>query len=203
MFWIISVVAVLVVISVLIALTSSFFCWSDIRSGNPHWDSVADLTGVWEREKLDGLLGKSTDERGCYALTAEEAKRLPRTEWKQFVERPTVHIGVGVLALLALLAGSERPWLAGTFVGLAALHQIVAWIGATYLVSSVEPEQKPSADPETTPEAESGEASPELPPQVDEEVLDHDDTAIEEPEETASAEGETEKAEPTADEKTS
>ena len=99
MLWLIIISASLV-LAVAISLWASFDSRRDISTGTPRFDSVADVTGIWNRETLDRILGPR-DSEDRYRATAEEIRKIPRRPWKLWLDSEVADIVCMVAAVSA------------------------------------------------------------------------------------------------------
>lgn len=132
MFWFIGLFAI-VVISAGASLVASRDSRRNIASGNPTFASVADVTGIWNRERLDELIGPRDDD-GRYNVGAETVAQLPRTRWKRWFDSDLGDVGCILLAVasavLLTLSYSVAAW---CVLSAAAIYIVAGYAGGTVM----------------------------------------------------------------------
>ena len=132
MLWFI-VLFVFVVIAAGASLVASLGSRNDLATGRPTFESVADLTGIWNRARLDELIGPSGDD-DRYIVDAETVAKIPRTRWKRWFDPGVGDVGCIVLAIAAALLMRSHSLLAWCFVSVAAAYIAVGYIGGVVVV---------------------------------------------------------------------
>lgn len=77
----------LVIIMAGASLQSSRNSHSDIKTGHPSFESIADVTGIWNRQELDEQFGPR-DSQGRYRATPKETGRIAKPAWKRWLDSP-------------------------------------------------------------------------------------------------------------------
>ncbi len=90
MLWIV-LGSMLVFFFIAISLWASVQSWRDVASGSPKYESVADVTGIWNREVLESILGAS-DANDCYHVTPSQVRRIRRPMWKVLFDSETTDV---------------------------------------------------------------------------------------------------------------
>lgn len=105
----------------------------DVASGHPSYDSVADITGLWDRRQLDELLGPR-DENDRYTATAADIDRIPRTWWKQLFDSDAADYVCLLLAIVAPLVYRSSSEVAIALFAVPALYTLLGYQGAVSMV---------------------------------------------------------------------
>ena len=132
MLWFI-VLFVFIVIAAGASLVVSRGSRNDLATGRPTFESVADLTGIWNRARLDELIGPCGDD-DRYIVDAETVAKIPQTWWKRWFDRDLGDVGCIVLAIAAALLMHSNSLLAWCFVTVAAAYIVVGYIGGVAVV---------------------------------------------------------------------
>ena len=105
----------------------------DLATGRPNFDSVADATGIWNRSRLDDLVGpRDGDDR--YAVSAEIVRNIPPTWWKRWFDSDVADVGCVVLSLIGVSLIHSQPSIAWGLVAFSASYIIVAYLGGILVV---------------------------------------------------------------------
>lgn len=106
----------------------------DIASGNPTFDSVADVTGIWNRSELDRVLGPRDDE-DRYCATAQQVYNIPPARWKWLLDNSWCDAVSLILALTApVLYAMQSPGAGITLLGCSAAYQLIGYGSALVAV---------------------------------------------------------------------
>ncbi len=106
----------------------------DITGGHPKFDSVADATGVWNRTRLDQLLGpRDSDDR--YTATAEQVYSIPKTWWKRVFDNDLCDLGCIIIALASPWFFRSQTTLSTILLAIAACYLVIGYVGAVVVVS--------------------------------------------------------------------
>ncbi len=128
------VVATLVVLAAAASLWGSYDTRRDIRTGRPQYESLADFTGVWDRDELARLCGPP-DSEDRYHVDAGTVQRLPQKWWVRCFDSIIMDCMSVAAAFAAMwLHFIEHPvsrWL----VAIAAAYQAVSWLMAVVAVA--------------------------------------------------------------------
>ena len=122
-----------VVIAAGASLAASWNSRRDLASGRPSFHSVADLTGIRNRTRLDELFGPR-DGEDRYTVNAEALQKVPRTKWKRWFDREGSDIGCIALALAAALLIRSLPSIAWGLLAVSAVYLILGYLGALIAV---------------------------------------------------------------------
>ena len=143
MFW-----TTAIAIAVIVGAATSLFGWwhtrRDIKSGRPSYLSLADLTGIWDRDALTRICGPP-DHRDRYKVTPEMIARMPIRLWVRVFDTAALDLVSATGAVTALwLAYHEQPghgWLLATCAG----YQLLSWALCTWFtVRHASPSQSTS-----------------------------------------------------------
>ena len=105
----------------------------DIKSGKPTFHSVADVTGVWDRAKLDQLIGPR-DGNDRYAVRADQVYDIPQTWWKRWLDNDFCDVSCVVLAVAVPCIFLWQPTLAIVLLAGSAAYVIIGYTTALVVV---------------------------------------------------------------------
>jgi hypothetical protein len=125
--------AIAVIVGAGLSIAASRDSRRDVDRGQPSFYSVADVTGIWSRSRLDRLLGpRDADDR--YSVTAEQVYAIPQTLWKRlFDNRPFDLACICVAIASPFLYGTQAALSVG-LLALAGMYIATGYIGATVVV---------------------------------------------------------------------
>ena len=102
---------------------------ANVASGHPTFESVADITGIWNRQQLDDLLGPR-DDADRYAVEPDTVAKLPRTWWKRWFDTDVIDVGCIVAAIVAaILLGCSYSVAAWCILSAAATYVVAGYVG--------------------------------------------------------------------------
>ncbi len=125
--------------SVVVILGSGVSIWSSVRSrrdiatGRPRFESVADVTGIWKRETLDGILGPR-DSEDRYRATSNQIHAIPKTAWKQLFDSELGDTATIIAAIISPLVYETNFALSLGLLSSSAAFIIIGYIGAVFVV---------------------------------------------------------------------
>lgn len=123
------VLAGITVLAAAIALLSSHYSRREVRTGRATAYSLADLTGICDRDALDALFGPAESD-GRYAVSPEQVSQVRQPLWKRSLDNDVLD-GLDLLtALLGVMLFSRSTWIGGGLVAIAATHQIIGYVVA-------------------------------------------------------------------------
>jgi hypothetical protein len=132
MLWFYLLLAV-VLVAAAASLVASGNTRRDLATGRPTFDSVADATGIWNRSRLDELVGpRDGDDR--YAVSAELVRNIPPTWWKRWFDSDVADIGSIALSLIGVFLVRSYPSIAWGLLAVSAAYIIVGYIGGVFVV---------------------------------------------------------------------
>lgn len=122
---------------VLIAATASLVASRDTRrdleTGRPTFDSVADATGIWDRSRLDGLIGpRDGDDR--YTASVQVVRSITPTWWKRWFDSNLADVGCIALSLIGASLMRSHASVAWGLVLVSAAYIFVGYIGGMVVV---------------------------------------------------------------------
>jgi len=99
----------------------------DIASGNPKFESVADVTGIWKRESLDAILGPAgVNDR--YQVTPSQIGAIRRPAWKVCLDSEVGDCLCLVAAIISPLIHQFEPTFAQAMLVFAAGYLITGYV---------------------------------------------------------------------------
>ncbi len=132
MLWFFVLLAV-VLVSAGASLAASRDTRRDLDTGRPTFDSVADATGIWNRSRLDDLVGPRDDD-DRYTVNAEMVRNIPSTWWKRWFDSDVADVGCIILSLIAASLIRSHPPFAWGLVSVGAAYIGVGYLGGILVV---------------------------------------------------------------------
>ena len=129
-------IVVLSIVVIAAAIASLFGSWHtrhDIAAGRPTYLSLADRTGIWDRNELTRLFGPP-DEDDRYLVTPQAAATLPRRLWVRVLDSVFLDTGCIVLAVVSICLAASGTGASWCLLALCGCYQLVSWSCATYVV---------------------------------------------------------------------
>lgn len=117
----------------------------DVASGHPTYESVADLTGVWDRSQLDERLGPR-DHLDRYTATAAEVDQIPRAWWKLLLDTDAGDVFCLLMTIAAPLAYHSFPNAGLALLAAAATYCIAGYLTAIVFVVRSESQKRDNSD---------------------------------------------------------
>lgn len=112
-----------------ISLLASHYSRREVRTGRATAISLADLTGIFDRDALDALFGPA-DLDGRYPVSPEQVGQVRQPLWKRSFDNDVLDGLDLVTALLGATLVSRSTWVGGGLVAIAATHQIIGYVVA-------------------------------------------------------------------------
>jgi hypothetical protein len=132
MLWFILLLAV-VLFAAGLSLVATRDTRRDLATGRPTFDSVADATGIWNRSRLDDLVGPRDDD-DRYVVSAEQVRDISPTWWKRWFDSDVADVGCIVLSLAAGLLFRSYPSVAWILIVVSAVYIGVGYFGGIIVV---------------------------------------------------------------------
>jgi|GEM_PF-2708060 flagellar basal body-associated protein FliL len=116
-----------------LSIAASIHSHRDIETGHPKFDSIADVTGIWDRSTFDQSLGpRDADDR--YTVNPEAVYRIPQTLPKRLFDNvcgDVVSIG---FALVSPVLFRSQPAVAVILLIIASTYMVVGYVSAIVVV---------------------------------------------------------------------
>jgi len=147
------VLSVVVITAAVASLLGSWHTRRDITTGRPTYLSLADRTGIWDRNELARLLGPP-DKDDRYPVTPRAAATLPRRIWVRVLDSALLDTGCIVLAVVSIglaTSGSVASW---CLLAPCGCYQLASWSWAAYVVvkdASWQEGESQDSEPKTPP----------------------------------------------------
>lgn len=132
MLWFLVLLA-FVLIAAVASLVASKNTRRDLGTGRPRFNSVADSTGIWNRSRLDDLVGPRDDE-DRYTVTADVVRSIPPTWWKRWFDGGPADVGCIVLSLIGLSLIDTVPALSWASVAASATYLGIGYVGGILII---------------------------------------------------------------------
>jgi hypothetical protein len=132
MLWVL-LASIAVVVAAGTSLGASRDSRRDIDGGRPSFYSVADVTGIWSRPRLDRLLGPRDDD-DRYRATTEQVYTIPQTLWKRLFDNDLCDLACILFAIVSPFLYQSQTALSLGLLVVSGAYIVTGYVGAIVVV---------------------------------------------------------------------